>query len=122
MATLNRTAGTRILGELVENALAFSPADRPVVIRVSDDDGRIEIRVVDEGPGVDADAAERIFEPLEQGEDLYTRTHQGVGLGLSLARLSARAMDGDVALEDGAAPGATFLWTVARPEATAPLR
>jgi signal transduction histidine kinase len=122
MATLNRTAGTRILGELVENALAFSPADRPVVIRVSDDDGRIEIRVVDEGAGVDADAAERIFEPLEQGEDLYTRTHQGVGLGLSLARLSARAMDGDVALEDGSGPGATFLWTVARPEATAPLR
>ena len=41
-------------------------------------------------------AAARIFEPLEQAEDLYTRTHQGAGLGLSLARLSARAMDGDV--------------------------
>jgi signal transduction histidine kinase len=122
MATLNRTASVRILGELVENALAFSPDDAPVVVRVSDDDGHIEVRVTDRGPGVDPDAAERIFEPLEQGEDLYTRTHQGVGLGLSLARLSARAMDGDVALEASDGPGATFLWTVAQPEGTPPLR
>ena len=44
-------------------------------------------------------ALDRIFDPLEQGEELNTRTHQGVGLGLTLARMSARAMDGDVVLE-----------------------
>ena len=60
----------------------------------------IEVRVVDRGTGVAEHALERIFEPLEQAEELHTRTHQGVGLGLPVARMSARAMDGDVTLEE----------------------
>jgi signal transduction histidine kinase len=112
MTTLNRTAGIRILAELVENALAFSPADGSVVIRVSAQDNDVEVRVIDEGCGVDPLAAERIFEPLEQAEDLLTRTHQGAGLGLSLARMSARVMDGDVTLEDTGPGGSVFLWRV----------
>jgi signal transduction histidine kinase len=112
MCTLNRTAGARILAELVENALAFSPEDATVLVRVEVRQGRHEVRVIDRGPGVGASVAERIFEPLEQGEDLYTRTHQGVGIGLSLARLSARAMGGDVVLEETGPDGSTFLWTV----------
>ena len=112
MATLNRTAALRILSELVENALAFSPEGETVTIRVAETSERIEVRVIDRGPGVDPEAATRIFEPLEQAEDLYTRTHQGAGLGLSLARLSARAMDGDVILDETTDAGATFVWLV----------
>jgi signal transduction histidine kinase len=59
----------------------------------------------------------RIFDPLEQGEDLNTRTHQGMGLGLTLARMSARAMDGDVVLESTGPEGSTFLWSVSVPVA-----
>jgi two-component system, sensor histidine kinase len=54
----------------------------------------------------------RIFDPLEQGEELNTRTHQGMGLGLTLARTSARAMDGGVMLESSGPDGSVFLWTV----------
>jgi signal transduction histidine kinase len=114
MASLNRTAAARILEELVENALAFSPDDQPVKIRVSLDEGSPQIRVVDKGTGVDVDTIPRIFDPLEQGEDLNTRVHQGVGLGLTLARMSARAMDGDVTLESTGSDGSTFLWTVSQ--------
>ena len=113
MTALNRTAGIRILEELVENALAFSPAGTDVVIRVSPEGGRTQVRVIDLGEGVDPDAVARIFEPLEQEQDLHTRTHPGIGLGLSLARLSARAMDGDVTLETTGSDGSTFLWSVA---------
>jgi len=110
MTTLNRTAARRILEELVENALAFSTEE--IVIRVEQQAGRTEVRVIDRGSGVQSEAAARIFEPLEQAEALHTRTHQGVGLGLTLARLSARAMDGDVLLESSSPDGATFLWVV----------
>jgi signal transduction histidine kinase len=113
MTALNRTAGIRILEELVENALAFSPAAAAVVIRVSPEGGRTLVRVIDRGSGVDPEAVARIFEPLEQAQDLHTRTHPGIGLGLSLARLSARAMDGDVTLETTGIGGSTFLWIVA---------
>jgi DNA-binding NarL/FixJ family response regulator len=115
MTTLNRTAGSRILEELVENALAFSPNGAPVTIKITAPmpGASPEVRVIDRGPGVEPDQVLRIFEPLEQAQDLHTRTHPGVGLGLSLARLSARAMDGDVVLERTGPEGSTFLWTVA---------
>jgi signal transduction histidine kinase len=112
MATLNRVAARRVVEELVENALALSPDEAEVVVRVELVEGRPEVRVMDRGPGIDPKVAERIFEPLEQAEELHTRTHQGVGLGLSLARMSARAMEGDVLLESTGAQGSTFLWVV----------
>jgi signal transduction histidine kinase len=110
LTSLNRTAAKRILEELVENALAFSPEDRPVVIRVRDDGAGPTVRVIDQGPGIPPASQERVFAPLEQGEDLNVRTHQGVGLGLAIARMSARAMEGDVVLEASGPEGSTFLW------------
>jgi signal transduction histidine kinase len=112
MASLNRLAACRILEELVENALAFSPEDRQVIVRVGIEDGSPVIRVIDEGPGIDARSLPRIFAPLEQGESLNSRTHQGMGLGLAIARMSARAMDGDVVLEATGPNGSTFTWLV----------
>jgi signal transduction histidine kinase len=112
-ANLNRAAARRILEELVENALTFSPAGSPVIVLVTRKDGAPEVRVTDLGAGIDQEAASRIFDPLEQGEELNTRTHAGVGLGLTLARMSARAMDGDVVLESTGPGGSTFLWTLA---------
>ncbi|CAN5766924.1 N/A [soil metagenome] len=115
MAGLNRTAAHRVIEELVENALAFSPADAPVVVDVTITPSGPEVRVTDRGHGIDPEAMHRIFEPLEQVESLNTRTHQGIGLGLTLARMSANAMDGEVVLESTGPEGSTFLWTVTKP-------
>ncbi|HEY5859854.1 MAG TPA: HAMP domain-containing sensor histidine kinase, partial [Actinomycetota bacterium] len=112
MASLNRIAARRIIEELVENGLAFSAPSTTVTIRVSAEGGIPHVRVIDRGRGIETAALDRIFDPLEQGEDLNTRTHQGVGLGLTLARMSARAMDGDVVLESTSTEGSTFVWIV----------
>jgi signal transduction histidine kinase len=112
LATLNRVAARRILEELVENGLEFSDEKEQVIVRIDDGPEGIQVRVIDRGAGVAEAALERIFEPLEQAEDLHTRTHQGVGLGLTVARISARAMDGDVTLESTGAQGSVFLWQV----------
>jgi signal transduction histidine kinase len=112
MTTSNRAAGMRILDELVANALAFSPPDGIVTLRVTQGTN-VEVRVIDQGPGIDEAALTRIFEPLEQAEHLSTRTHQGIGIGLSLARLSAHALGGDVTLEETGPDGSTFLWSLA---------
>jgi signal transduction histidine kinase len=112
MTTLNRTAGLRILDELVANALAFSPPGGTVTLQVSRGDG-VAVRVIDQGPGIAEASLPRIFEPLEQAEHLSTRVHQGIGIGLSLARLSAHAMGGDVTLERTGPDGSTFLWSLA---------
>jgi signal transduction histidine kinase len=113
MACLNRVAARRVLEELVENALAFSPEDAEVLVSITSSRDATEIRVTDRGPGIDPAVAQRIFEPLEQAEALNSRTHQGAGLGLTIARMSARAMEGDVTLESPGPGGTTFLWRLA---------
>ena len=101
----------RVLEEIVDNACRFSPTDRHVEIHV-EADHVVSVRIRDFGPGIaDADR-DRIFEPLEQVEALDARTHEGVGIGLSLARTAARATDGDLVLEHTGPGGSTFLWTL----------
>ena len=110
---LNRGVAGRILEELVDNALRFSAPEKDVVVTVGAGSDWIEVRVVDEGPGIDAREHERVFGPLEQLEELNVRIHQGAGMGLALARTAARAMGGDVVIESSGAAGSTFLWTIA---------
>jgi DNA-binding NarL/FixJ family response regulator/anti-sigma regulatory factor (Ser/Thr protein kinase) len=112
-AHLNREVARRVLDELLDNAQRFSGADAPVEISVCVGVGRIEVRVRDHGAGIEGHDSERIFGPLEQLEDLNVRVHQGPGMGLTLARTAARAMDGDVVLERSGPDGSTFLWTIA---------
>jgi signal transduction histidine kinase len=111
-AHLNRTVAGRVLVELVDNAMRFSPEGSPVDVRVTHVPDRLEVRVSDEGPGIPDHDRERIFGPLEQLEELNIRIHQGTGMGLALARTAARAMDGDVVLETSGDDGSTFLWTI----------
>jgi two-component system sensor histidine kinase KdpD len=112
-ANLNRGVAGRILEELVDNALRFSSVKTGVEVTIAAGTAAIEVRVVDEGPGIDHREHERVFGPLEQLEELNVRIHQGIGMGLALARTAARAMGGDVVIESSSAAGTTFLWTIA---------
>ncbi|HHC09334.1 MAG TPA: GAF domain-containing protein, partial [Actinobacteria bacterium] len=89
----------QILTNLLQNVERYAPTGE-VEIRVEDADGRVEVLVADDGPGVPPDDRERIF----QGVD----TSKGLGLGLRLSRRLARAMGGDLALVDPVRSGATF--------------
>jgi signal transduction histidine kinase len=113
LVRLNRGVARRILEELVDNALRFSPTAAAVGIRFSAGIDGVEARVIDGGPGIDPNDRDRIFGPLEQLEELNIRVHQGAGMGLALARTAARAMGGDVRVEHSGPEGSTFLWTIA---------
>jgi signal transduction histidine kinase len=115
-ASLNPVVARRLLDELVDNALRFSPPGSPVRVEVSPGRTGVEVRVTDCGSGIDAGAIDRIFDAFEQAEPLNARRHQGAGVGLSLARAAARAADGDVLLERTGPDGSVFLWTIASPD------
>lgn len=99
----------RVLANLIDNAVAHSPADSPVRVDVGETAGRVMVRVVDRGPGVTNRDRERVFLPFQRMGDSSPRAGAGVGLGLAVARGFSRAMGGDVTIEDTPGGGATFV-------------
>ena len=95
----------RVLVNLFENALKYSPEQEPVRVQLSETANRVLVRVVDHGPGVSSDDRERIFEPFQRGGD----GARGAGLGLAIARGFAEANDARVWAESRPAQGATFV-------------
>jgi signal transduction histidine kinase len=94
----------RAVVHVVDNAVKFTPRGGRISIDASAVDGdQLEVRVLDEGPGIDLAEQERIMEPFVQVDGSATRAHGGVGLGLAFARRVAEAMGGGIALESAPA-------------------
>ena len=114
MVHADRTRVAQIVGNLVGNALKYTPADTPIEISFAPGDP-IEVRVRDHGPGIAADEQERVFERFYRIEDPLTMRTGGSGLGLHISRELARAMGGDVRLISSPGEGSTFILQL-RPE------
>jgi two-component system, OmpR family, sensor histidine kinase KdpD len=95
----------RVLVNLLENALKYSPEPEPVRVQLTDTADRVVVRVVDHGPGVSLDDRQRIFEPFQRGGD----SARGAGLGLAIARGFADANDARLWAESRPGQGATFV-------------
>lgn len=89
------------LFNLLDNAQRFSPPGGCVAIRVSVEDGFVEFRVEDEGPGIPAQERERVFDMFYTARDGDRGTMQGTGLGLAICRGMAGAHGGTVVAADG---------------------
>lgn len=107
----------RVLANLLANALRHSPPGTPPRLRASAHAGRVELRVVDQGPGVRPEDRERIFTAFQRLGD--TDNSAGLGLGLALSRGLTEAMGGTLLPED--TPGGGLTMTVSLPAAPAEL-
>ena len=87
-----------LVGQLVDNALKFSPADRPVDIAASLEADAVQISVQDRGPGIDPRFLDRATQPFTQGDGSSTRQHGGLGIGLHLVRRMCGSLGGDLCL------------------------
>ncbi len=101
------SASVRILGNLLENALKYSPASEPISLRATRAGEWIVFEVADRGPGIlDADAA-RLFAPFVRGRR-QSPDESGSGLGLSIARGLAEAQGGTVTYAPRDGGGSVF--------------
>lgn len=100
----------QLLGNLLRNALKFSPDGSMVTVAASRRDVDVVFSVRDEGPGIPPEAQARVFERYWRGTD-GTR-HRGAGLGLSIARGIAEAHGGRVWVESPPGQGATFFFSL----------
>jgi two-component system sensor histidine kinase KdpD len=96
----------RVLANLIENALKYSPIDEHVAVHVGGAGGEAIVRVIDRGPGIPASELQSIFEPFQRGS--ATGGARGAGLGLAIARGFAEANGGRLWAESRAGQGATF--------------
>lgn len=100
----------QVFTNLVGNAVRYSPDGGTVRVRLRGRDGRLELSVSDDGIGIDPEQLDRIFELFVQGEPLGGRAEQGLGVGLSMARMLVEAHGGTIeAASEGPGRGSTFV-------------
>lgn len=106
----------RVVANVVQNAVRYAPPGSRVRVAGRAHGGRVELRIIDSGPGIPAAAAEAVFRPFQRTDD-SPAAGAGVGLGLAIARGFTEAMGGDVSAERTPGGGATVVigLTVAGP-------
>ncbi|MFC4912782.1 ATP-binding protein [Actinomadura gamaensis] len=100
----------RVLVNLVSNAVRHNPPGHRVLVTASALGDRVELRVIDRGPGIPAEDRDRVFEPFQRLGD--RDNHTGVGLGLALSRGLAEAMGGSITIEETPGGGLTMVLTL----------
>jgi signal transduction histidine kinase len=101
----------RALGNLVDNACTHGSG---ATIKVQDSAERLELQVLDDGPGIPESQLEQVFEPFFRLEASRSRATGGTGLGLGIARNIARSHGGDLVLRNRREGGLAAVLTLPR--------
>jgi len=110
----------RVLLNLLENAIKYSPEGGPVVLRVAPGDNRrLRLQVRDEGLGIPRGEQERIFEKFYRADPQLARGVGGTGLGLYICRELVQRMGGEIQVESEPGKGSTFTVELPVPAALA---
>lgn len=102
----------QVLANLVQNALQHSPPDGQVSVAATDDGESVRIEVIDEGPGIAPQEAERVFERFYRSDAARASSDGGSGLGLAIAKWIVEMHGGDIRVEPGSPVGCRMVVTV----------
>jgi signal transduction histidine kinase len=100
------------LSNLLRNALKFTPPGGEVGVEVREYGPEIWVTVWDTGIGIDSQEFERIFDPFYQAEPSLTRKHEGMGLGLSIAKGMVELCGGRIWVDSELGEGSRFTFTI----------
>jgi len=102
----------RVIRNLLENAVKYSPAQTPVFVEVSRSAAHATIAVRDEGMGIPPHEQRRIFEKFTRGDAAKKACIAGTGIGLAMVKELVVAHGGDVSVDSAIGSGSTFLVTL----------
>jgi len=105
---------SRVLANLVGNALRHTPAGGAVTVRAWPVDGCVQVAVADTGEGIPSEDLSRVFERFYRGEKSRSRATGGSGLGLAIAKAVVEAHDGQIWAESQPGQGARFSFSIPR--------
>jgi heavy metal sensor kinase len=106
----------QLLDNLIDNALKYSEAGKPVAISVQGEGDATALCVQDAGPGIAAEDLPHIFEAFYRSPAVRRQGRAGVGLGLAMARRIARALGGSLVAESQEGHGSRFRLRLPLPE------
>jgi K+-sensing histidine kinase KdpD len=100
-----------MINNLLENAIKYSPKEKPISSVIKNENTSIQLSVVDEGPGIPDEEKKKIFEKFYRIGNEVTRKTQGTGLGLYLCRKIAKTHDADISVTNRSGGGSIFTIT-----------
>lgn len=106
--TTDRQLLSRVVQNLLDNALKYSPEDSPCELEATLDDGWLVFSVQDHGIGIPSEEIPKIFERFYQVDQSSTRTFRGAGLGLSLVRDLVQHLGGAIEVHSVEGEGSRF--------------
>ncbi|MCA1668522.1 MAG: hypothetical protein LC793_14240 [Thermomicrobia bacterium] len=112
---VNADALLSILGNLLSNAVRYTPSGGTVRVRQGCDAGAAWVEISDTGIGMAPEVRERIFEKFYRGPEARQVATRGLGLGLALVQQLVAAHNGSVEVESVAGAGSTFRLRLPRP-------
>ncbi|HEY1049158.1 MAG TPA: ATP-binding protein [Prosthecobacter sp.] len=106
----DRIAIERVLQNLIENAIRYSPSGEHVIVRTSRNtsSNEVQIEVIDHGSGIAPEHMPHLFERFYRVDKARSRAHGGSGLGLSIVKALVEAHHGTVSVDSTVGRGSTF--------------
>ena len=108
----------QVLVNLIDNAIKYTPPGSIICIRGIKADGKAQISVEDNGPGIPDEMKPHIFEMFYTGKTTIADSHRSLGLGLALCRSIIEEHNGTLVLTDHAPHGCNFIFTLPLSEVT----
>jgi signal transduction histidine kinase len=102
----------QVVNNLLSNAVKYAAAGGEVTLQLIRGSGRVELQVLDRGPGIPKEFSEQVFEEFFRADDALASGVTGAGLGLTLARRIARDHGGDVTFNPREGGGSVFRFTL----------
>ena len=107
-ARLNRVYITQIMDNLISNAIRFTPEGKTIRVKLTQKEEKVEFCVCDEGPGMEKEKIERIFDQYSRQTSMFDQEKARYGLGLAIVYKYTTAMKGQVRCESETGKGTSF--------------
>ncbi len=104
----------QVFGNILDNAIKFSPPGRQVTVKLQEQDDEYLISVIDQGIGVSPEYFDHIFERFYRVRNMASRQYSGIGMGLFVAKAIVEAHGGRIGFSRNQGIGSTFYFTLPR--------
>lgn len=112
MSNVDQEAFVKMIDNLISNAIKYSPSSKPVKIKLTDNQGKINMQVIDQGLGIPKEEKDRIIDKFYRIGNEETRETKGTGLGLFIVKQIVNAHKGKLIIDSNTPTGSIFSVTL----------